>query len=101
MKSKMSVEDKVKIFKALAHLVRLRIVESLADGEKCVCACLEMFDIDVSTLSRHLSVLKNAGVVADDKRGKNVYYRLVCPCIPNVCDCLEKAFRSRKSSKTF
>ena len=88
---KMTVEDKVKIFKALAHPIRLRIVEKLADGEQCVCVILEMFHVDMSTLSRHLSVLKNAGIVADEKRGKNVYYRLKCPCILKVGDCLEKS----------
>ena len=87
----MTVEDKVKIFKALAHPIRLRIVEKVAGGEQCVCVILEMFDVDMSTLSRHLSVLKNAGIVTDEKRGKNVYYRLKCPCILKVCDCLEKA----------
>ncbi len=92
----MDIEDKVKIFKALAHPARLRIVEKLAEGEQCVCVILEMFDIDMSTLSRHLSVLKNAGVVADEKRGKNVFYRLKYPCILKVCDCLEKACSKKK-----
>ena len=91
-KTKMTVDDKVKVFKALAHSVRLRIVEKLADGEHCVCDILELFEIDTSTLSRHLSVLKNAGVVADEKRGKNVYYRLKCPCILSVGECLEKVY---------
>ncbi len=86
----MTVEDKVKIFKALAHSVRFRIVEKLAEGELCVCHLLEMFEIDISTLSRHLSVLKNAGIVTDEKRGKNVFYRLKYPCILKVFDCLEK-----------
>lgn len=92
----MTIDDKVQVFKALAHPVRLRLVEKLAKGEQCVCVCLEMFDIDISTLSRHLSVLKNAGIVADEKRGKNVYYRLTCPCILQVCDCLEKVAGKRK-----
>ena len=87
----MTLEDKVKIFKALAHPVRLAAVEKLADGEQCVCVILEMFDIDMSTLSRHLSILKNAGIVADDKRGKNVYYRLKVPCVLKVFDCLDNS----------
>jgi len=90
-KKNMEIEDKVKIFKALAHPIRLRIVEKLAEGEQCVCCILEMFEIEMSTLSRHLSVLKNAGILIDEKRGKNVYYRLKYPCILNVCDCLEKS----------
>jgi len=48
-----------------------------------------MFDIDMSTLSRHLSVLKSAGVVSDERRGKNIYYSLVCPCIVDMFACLE------------
>lgn len=88
--TKMTIDAKVKIFKALGHPVRLRIVEKLAEGEQCVCLLLEMFDIDISTLSRHLSVLKNAEIVIDEKRGKNVFYRLALPCILKMCSCLER-----------
>ena len=94
-KEKITIEEKVRVFKALAHPVRLRIVESLSQGEQCVCVCLKMFDIDISTLSRHLSVLKNAGIVADQKRGKNVYYSLKCPCIISLFDCLENVLGRR------
>lgn len=86
----LSIQDKAEIFKSLGHPTRLQIVEKLADGEQCVCALLEMFDVDMSTLSRHLSVLKNAGVVVDERRGKNVFYSLRCPCILNMFDCLEE-----------
>ena len=86
---KLSIERKSEVFKALGHPTRLKIVEKLADGEQCVCVLLEMFDIDMSTLSRHLSVLKNAGVVSDERRGKNIYYSLVCPCIVDMFACLE------------
>jgi ArsR family transcriptional regulator len=88
--NKLPVQRKAEVFKALGHPTRLMIVEKLADGEQCVCVLLEMFDIDVSTLSRHLSVLKNAGVVADERRGKNIYYSLKCPCIVNMIDCMEE-----------
>lgn len=86
----LTLQDKAEIFKSLGHPTRLQIVEKLGDGEQCVCVLLEMFDIDMSTLSRHLSVLKNAGVVIDEKRGKNVFYSLRCPCILNMFDCLEE-----------
>ena len=85
----LSIQDKAEIFKSLGHPTRLQIVEKLADGEQCVCVLLEMFDIDMSTLSRHLSVLKYAGIVVDEKRGKNVFYSLKCPCILNMFECLE------------
>ncbi|MGL6197152.1 MAG: ArsR/SmtB family transcription factor [Thermoguttaceae bacterium] len=85
----LSVEQKAEIFKALAHPTRLRIVEKLGEGEQCVCVLLEMFEIDFSTISRHLSVLKNAGVVVCDKRGKNVYYSLTCPCLIQFLNCFD------------
>jgi ArsR family transcriptional regulator len=86
---KLSVQRKSEIFKALGHPTRLRIVEKLADGEQCVCVLLEMFDIDMSTLSRHLSVLKNAGIVSDERRGKNIFYSLEFPCIVRLFECME------------
>ena len=86
----LSIQGKAEIFKSLGHPTRLQIVEKLGDGEQCVCVLLEMFDIDMSTLSRHLSVLKNSGVVVDEKRGKNVFYSLKCPCILNMFDCLDE-----------
>ena len=95
MLKKLSAQRKAEIFKALGHPTRLRIVEKLAEGEQCVCVCLEMFDIDVSTLSRHLSVLKNAGIVSDERRGKNIYYSLRCPCILNVFECMEEVLSER------
>lgn len=83
-----TVDAKANFFKALAHPTRLRIVEMLAEEELCVCVLLESFSIDMSTLSRHLAVLKNAGVVTCEKRGKNVYYRSACPCLTQIFDCL-------------
>jgi ArsR family transcriptional regulator len=92
---KLSIQRKSEIFKALGHSTRLRIVEKLVDGELCVCHILEMFDIDMSTLSRHLSVLKNAGIVTDERRGKNIYYSLKCPCLMNMIECMEEVLSER------
>lgn len=78
------------IMKALAHPTRLFIVDFLADGEKCVCEIVEQVGVDISTISKHLLVMKNAGLVEDEKRGLNVYYKLVCPCVNEVFNCLEK-----------
>jgi len=78
------------VFKALGHPTRLWIVEQLADGEHCVCEFVEAVGVDFSTISQHLAILKRAGVIEDDKRGKSVFYRLVCPCILSMLSCLEK-----------
>ncbi|MBP7635734.1 winged helix-turn-helix transcriptional regulator [Candidatus Ozemobacteraceae bacterium] len=78
----------VQILKALAHPVRLYLVMELARGEKCVCELTDQVCCDVSTVSRHLSQLKNAGIVEDDKRGLQVFYRLRAPCIIEFISCL-------------
>jgi ArsR family transcriptional regulator len=77
------------VMKALAHPTRLFIVDFLSDGEKCVCEIVEQVCVDISTISKHLLVMKNAGLVEDEKRGLNVFYKMTCPCILNLFDCLE------------
>jgi len=77
------------LVKALAHPTRLFIIDFLADGEKCVCEIVEQVGVDISTISKHLSVMKNAGLVEYEKRGLNVFYKLVCPCISELFICLE------------
>lgn len=76
------------MFKALGHPTRLWIVKQLADGEHCVCEFVEAVGVDFSTISQHLQVLKQAGIIEDDKRGKSVYYRLTCPCVLTMLECL-------------
>ncbi|HAG22596.1 MAG: Redox-active disulfide protein 2 [Synergistales bacterium 54_9] len=83
------LEKKVQIFKALAHPVRLGIVEKLAEGERCVCDIAEWFDCDRTTISKHLSILKNAGIIADRKEGLKVNYSLRLTCILPVLECVE------------
>lgn len=82
---------KADIFKALAHPTRLWMVEQLMDGERCVCTFVEGADVDFSTISKHLSILKAAGIVADDKRGKQVFYRLIMPCVASMLSCVDGA----------
>ena len=75
--------------KALAHPTRLFLVDELSRGERCVCDLTEKVGADVSTVSKHLLVLKRAGIVIDDKRGVQVFYRLRVPCILNFFGCVE------------
>lgn len=65
--------------KALAHPSRLLMLEALAEGERCVCDLRQLVDLDLSTVSKHLSLLREAGLVADERRGNRVYYRICCP----------------------
>lgn len=88
-KDKRNYAAKAKIFKALAHPTRLWMTEQLRDGERCVCDFVDAVKVDFSTISKHLSVLKEAGIVADDKRGKQVFYSLKVPCILNSMSCID------------
>ena len=79
-----------KIIKAMAHSTRLFIIEELHKGERCVGELTEMIGADTSTVSKHLSVLKNAGLVFDEKRANSIYYKLRCPCIIDFMGCVEE-----------
>jgi ArsR family transcriptional regulator len=83
-----------RIIKALAHPARLLMVNRLAKGPKCVCEIRDWVGSDMSTVSKHLSVLRNAGIVADEKRGMKVYYRLRCPCVNQFLRCAEKVMKT-------
>ena len=74
-------QNQARIIKALAHPTRLFIVEELARGERCVCELTDLIGVEMPTVSRHLSQLKRVGILADEKRGSLVYYRLRVPCV--------------------
>ena len=83
------LDARTKILKAMAHPTRLFIIEELEKEERCVRDLTEQIGADVSTVSKHLSVLKQAGIVFDDKRGNQVFYGLRVPCILNFFGCVE------------
>lgn len=93
-KTKKRYEARAHIMKALAHPTRLFIIDELAKRERCVCELRDMIGADVSTVSRHLTVLREAGVVEDEKRGLQVWYRLRVPCILNFFGCVEDVLKA-------
>ncbi len=88
------LEAKSRVLKALGHPTRLLIAEELGRGERCVCEFVDMAGVDYSTISRHLNVMKQAGLIEDEKRGKQVFYRLRVPCVLNFMECVEEVIRS-------
>ena len=86
-------EARATIIKAMAHPSRLFMVDELSRGERCVCELTAMVGADISTVSKHLSLLKKAGIVADRKEGLQVYYRLKTPCILRFFECVESVQR--------
>ncbi len=87
-------EARANLMKALAHPTRLFVVDELGrNGPKCVCELTEMIKADMSTVSKHLSILKAAGIVRDEKRGSMVYYSLQANCVLRFFDCMESLLR--------
>lgn len=90
-------EERARILKAMAHPTRLYIVDVLADGERCVHELTEMVGADMSTVSKHLSVLRSAGILSDEKRGSEVYYSLRMACVLGFFDCVEAVLKGEAS----
>jgi DNA-binding transcriptional ArsR family regulator len=89
MRRREDYEKRARIIKALGHPSRLMMVDVLVDGEMCVCDLRALVGSDMSTVSKHLSVLKAAGIVSDRKQGLQVFYRLRVPCITQFFGCVE------------
>jgi ArsR family transcriptional regulator len=97
--TKAKYEARANIMKAMAHPSRLFILDELTKGERCVCELTEMIGADTSTVSKHLSVLKNAGIVGTDKRGTQVYYQLIAPCVLNFFGCVETVLKDNVTNQ--
>jgi DNA-binding transcriptional ArsR family regulator len=82
-----------RIMKAMAHPTRLYILDLLNEREHCVCELAELAEADVSTVSRHLSVLKHAGIIDNRKQNNQVWYRLLCPCVLDFYSCVTQIRR--------
>jgi ArsR family transcriptional regulator len=99
---KPGVKDKyatrTKVLKAMAHPSRLLIIDELAERERCVCELTAMIGADMSTVSKHLALLKAAGIVEDEKRGLQVFYRLRVPCVLNIFSCVEEVLAADRKA---
>ncbi len=93
--TKRQFEIRAKIIKAMAHATRLFIVNELFYGERSVRELTGMIGVDISTVSRHLSVLHTAGIVDSEKRGAQVFYRLRVPCVVKFFECVESVLKKR------
>lgn len=87
------------ILKALAHPARVLIVHALTGGDRCVGELNALVDIDQSNISRHLAVLKRAGIIADRRDGMRVFYHLKAPCILKALKCAVEVMRNDASNR--
>lgn len=76
------------VMKALAHPTRLFIVDELEKEARNVSELTEMVGIDMSTISRHLAILKQAGIIGAIKKNNQMIYRLLCPCVLDMYKCV-------------
>jgi DNA-binding transcriptional ArsR family regulator len=88
--TKMALKRQAEVFKALGHPGRMAIVHALGKGEVCACQLAAVAGVAASTASRHLGVLRHAGLIADERRGQQIFYRLACPCVLTFAHCLDR-----------
>ncbi len=93
--SKKTYNQRVSIIKAMAHPTRLLIIDELVKTEQCVCELREIIGDDMSTVSKHLAVLKNARLIIDDKRGNQVFYKIDASCVTKIIDCADNIIKKK------
>lgn len=84
---------RAEIFKALGHPTRLLIAEALRERPHVVAELVTLAGVDGSTVSKHLSILRNAGVIRGKKMGTAIQYRLACNCLGAMLDATETVLR--------
>ncbi len=86
-------EKQAEIAKAIAHPLRVAVVDFLQDGEKCVCDIAEHIGSERSNVSRHLAVMVGAGVLSYRKEGLKVFYALRTPCVVEFLGCATRVLQ--------
>lgn len=95
MTDQSTLEERVKVLKAIASAPRLMMLEALAGKDLSVSELTVVAGSDISTVSRHLSVLRNAGIVSSARCGPLVLVHLRTPCVLQFFSCVEKVLGER------
>ena len=93
------LQARAEILKAMAHPARLLVLEELARHERCVCELQKLIGSDMSTVSKHLALLRLSGLVTVRKQGTSVYYALRTPCVLNFMDCVEAVLKDHAAAR--
>jgi DNA-binding transcriptional ArsR family regulator len=93
--SKEHIAFQADVIKALGHPLRIEIVDYLKSQQRSVSEIIEHFSADPSNVSRHLAILKRAGILSSTKKGLNVYYNVAMECVPDFLKCIGDSIRSR------
>lgn len=86
-------------FKSLSHPIRLFILQTIKDGKYSVSELAEKVGIDISTMSKHLDVLKRQQIIYGEKEKNNMYYKLNMPCIFTFLECVKKIYIKQTDCK--
>jgi len=92
-RSRQRYAARARIAKALAHPSRLLMLDALQEQELCVCELRDLVGADQSTVSKHLAILKQAGIVEDRKQGGWTYYRIKVCCLEGFWQCIESVLK--------
>lgn len=93
-KKRKRYEARAKIAKAMAHPSRLLMLDLLQKQEMCVSDLTDEVGADQSTVSKHLAVLKDVGLIDLRKEGALSYYRVTCGCLDGFFSCMESVLKS-------
>ena len=98
-KSLQHYESRADIAKALAHPTRLLLLDALQKSEMCVCDLTDLVGADQSTVSKHLAILKNVGLIACRKEGPMSFYRVTCRCLDGFFKCIETVLKANLNAQ--
>lgn len=87
-------QARAEVFKALGHPARMAMVDRLRRGEACVCELRDLVGLDMSTVSKHLAVLRAARVVSTRREGSWIRYSLRLTCVDTFLSCLDNVLKS-------
>lgn len=95
-KTTIDFKQQARLLRAIANETRLKIIDTLSAGEMHVSGIAEAIGSEQSTVSKHLAILRAVGVVDDERRGNEVYYRLRAPCIVGFFSCAAEVMKKRR-----
>ena len=91
------IEKRLDILKVIAHPARIKILEELTQGVKCVSDFEDSLDISQPNVSQHLALLRATGLVEAERDGREIRYRLVDPDVIVACDLMRRVLERRLS----
>ncbi len=77
----------------MAHPTRLLLLDALGEGEMCVSDLTELVGADQSTVSKHLAILKDVGLIDGRRDGSTNWYRVTCTCLDGFLGCVESVLK--------